>query len=243
METRDAAWARGRLRQFQDGTLVRVAADAHPTRAMYVTAQPDEVLQRLAVDIELILDWVLPGWRTTVAPHPSLRWARHREVAGLAMVALEHWAGPPDVFTRAIPALGAGRLHPWAWAGACSMWASRHYRQGVIEALKRVNVEAQKKTGRFDLAETKLFQQLFSLDAPKPGAPRLRLRDDDGSDTYKSVHRGAAALAEGLFAGVRNPAAHTVAETEADEQHAFEQLAAVSVLARWVDAATVASAA
>ena len=47
------------------------------------------------------------------------------------------------------------------------------------------------------------------------------------------------ALAEALFAGIRNVAAHTVAETEADEQHALEQLAAVSVLARWVDDARV----
>lgn len=34
------------------------------------------------------------------------------------------------------------------------------------------------------------------------------------------------ALAERLFAGIRNVVSHTVAETEADEQRALEQLAA-----------------
>jgi hypothetical protein len=68
---------------------------------------------------------------------------------------------------------------------------------------------------------------------------RLRLLEDDGSDNFKSVHRGAMALAEGLFAGIRNVVSHTVAESEADEQAALGQLAAVSVLARWVDDADV----
>jgi len=85
------------------------------------------------------------------------------------------------------------------------------------------------------VGEVKLFQQLFSTNATKPGDVRLRLRPDDGTD----VHRGARALAEGLFSGIRNISAHTVAETEIDEQRALEQLAAVSMLARWVDEAIV----
>jgi hypothetical protein len=66
--------------------------------------------------------------------------------------------------------------------------------------------------------------------------------EDDGSKTYKSVHRGARSLAEGLYAGVRNPASHEILG-DLDEQHALEQLAAFSgLLARWVDAATVETA-
>ncbi len=140
------------------------------------------------------------------------------------------------------PTINANRMHPWAWEGARSMWASGHYGQAVVDALKRVNAEAQNKTGRHNISETDLFKQLFTTDAPKPGAPRLRLMDDDGSDTYKSVHRGAWSLAEGLFAGIRNVVSHTVAETEADEQLPLEQLAAVSVLARWVADARVETA-
>lgn len=61
---------------------------------------------------------------------------------------------------------------------------------------------------------------------------------DDGSDTYKSVQRGAMTFAEGVFAGIRNPLSHE-ADQELREQEALEYLAALSVLARWVDDSTV----
>ena len=60
----------------------------------------------------------------------------------------------------------------------------------------------------------------------------------DDSDTYKSVQRGAMAFAEGIFAGIRNPLSHEV-DQELTEQEALEYLAALSVLARWVDESTV----
>ncbi|MFD7980562.1 TIGR02391 family protein [Streptomyces sp. NPDC059071] len=88
--------------------------------------------------------------------------------------------------------------------------------------------------------ETALFVNVFSKDDPKPGQPRLRLMTDDGSDTFRSVHRGAAAFAEGCFAGIRNPNSHEDGLPELPEHEALEQLAAFSVLARWVDGATVA---
>ena len=64
---------------------------------------------------------------------------------------------------------------------------------------------------------------------------------DDGSDTYKSVQRGAMTFAEGVFAGIRNPLSHE-AEQELSEQEALEYLAALSVLARWVDRSEVEAA-
>ena len=71
-----------------------------------------------------------------------------------------------------------------------------------------------------------------------PGKARLRRMTPDGSDTYKSVQRGAMALAEGIFAGIRNPLSHE-ADQELDEQVGLEYLAALSVLARWVDDSSV----
>ncbi|MFX8778219.1 TIGR02391 family protein, partial [Acinetobacter baumannii] len=65
-------------------------------------------------------------------------------------------------------------------------------------------------------------------------AARLRRMKNDGSDTYKSVQRGAMSFAEGVFAGIRNPLSHEV-DQELSEQEALEYLAALSVLARWVD--------
>ncbi|MFI8767403.1 TIGR02391 family protein [Streptomyces sp. NPDC053792] len=62
---------------------------------------------------------------------------------------------------------------------------------------------------------------------------------DDGSDTFRSVHRGAAAFAEGCFAGIRHPNSHEAGLPELPEHEALEQLASFSVLARWVDQASV----
>ncbi len=195
-----------------------------------------------AHSIETILDRVIPGWRAVEEPDDTGRWQQHRRAAIRAIAELEEAAELREMLGDDAPTINANRMHPWAWEGARSMWASGHYGQAVVDALKRVNAEAQNKTGRHNISETDLFKQLFTTDAPKPGAPRLRLMDDDGSDTYKSVHRGAWSLAEGLFAGIRNVVSHTVAETEADEQLPLEQLAAVSVLARWVADARVETA-
>jgi hypothetical protein len=121
------------------------------------------------------------------------------------------------------------------------LWRSRHYRSAVEDAAKKVNAEAQNKLGRRDVGETKLFQEAFSLDPAQPGKPRLRRMKPDGSDTYRSVQRGAMALAEGIYAGIRNPFNHDL-PTDIEEQVALEYPAALSVLARWVDEAAMESA-
>lgn len=109
-----------------------------------------------------------------------------------------------------------------------------------MQAAIRVNFETQSKLGRTDVSEVDLFNQAFSLDAPKPGAPRLRLAVDDGGKTYKNLHQGARAFAEGLYTGIRNPGVHRPPPTGGGDDHlALEQLAAFSLLARWVDQAEV----
>jgi hypothetical protein len=88
------------------------------------------------------------------------------------------------------------------------------------------------------VSEADLFKQAFSLDAAVTGKARLRRRAPDDSDTYKSVQRGAWVLAEGIYAGIRNPFNHED-PTDIDEQTGLEYLAVLSVLARWVDDAEV----
>ena len=134
--------------------------------------------------------------------------------------------------------VAAPKLHPWVWGGAASLWQSDHYRSAVEDAAKKVNAETQNKVGRRDLSETKLFQEVFSDKPAEPGKARLRRMANDGSDTYRSVQRGAMALAEGIYAGIRNPFNHEDPR-DIDEQVALEYLAALSVLARWVDESTV----
>ncbi len=246
MAVRDVSWAMGELEHFVELVRRRSAASAVPAdsaaqQLVDVVIPEDRIINQVPV-VERILDRVTPDWRSTVSKDPRNRWTQHKEAAQRAYTLLTREAEIRERLGDGAPTIDTDRLHPWAWKGARSMWASRHYRQAVVDALKKVTAEAQNKTGRHDLAETDLFKQLFSLDEAKAGRPRLRLRDDDGSDTHRSVHRGAMALAEGLFAGIRNVVSHTVAETDADEQRALEQLAAVSVLARWVDDARVVTA-
>jgi hypothetical protein len=137
------------------------------------------------------------------------------------------------------PDLSAAKMHPWVWEGARSLWQSGHFAEAVEAAGKKVNAEAQNKSGRRDVSETDLFVQLFSDDSPQVGKSRLRLKDDDGGKTATSHRRGVRCFAEGWFAGVRNPTAHEV--TELEETEALERLASLSLLARWVDGASLES--
>lgn len=66
----------------------------------------------------------------------------------------------------------------------------------------------------------------------------LQLPGDDDGTTALSFRRGVRAFAEGCFAAIRNRASHDV-QDEISEQEALEQLAAFSVLARWVEASEV----
>ncbi|MEU0002312.1 TIGR02391 family protein [Streptomyces microflavus] len=50
---------------------------------------------------------------------------------------------------------------------------------------------------------------------------------------------GVMSFAKGCFAGIRNPNSHEDGLPELPEHEALEQLAAFSVLARWVDSAAL----
>ncbi|MFD6923197.1 TIGR02391 family protein [Streptomyces sp. NPDC059944] len=188
--------------------------------------------------VEKILDRILPRWRTEVPADGRInRWSQHREVVQHAVVVLQRDAEIQDRLGEDAPQLNAASLHPWVWSAAQPLWRDRHFREAVTATARKVNRETQNKVGRRDVTETPLFQTVFSKDDPKPGQPRLGLMPDDGSDTFRSVQRGAAAIAEGCYAGIRNPNSHEDGLPELPEHEALEQLAAFSVLARWVDGA------
>jgi Protein of unknown function (Hypoth_ymh) len=105
-------------------------------------------------------------------------------------------------------------------------------------APQKVNAEIQNKLARRDIAETALFREAFTPDSPQPGRPRLRLSQDDGSQSFRSLHRGVMAFAEGCYAALRNPGSHAP-QDDLPEDEALERLAAFSVLARWVDQAAI----
>lgn len=187
--------------------------------------------------VEAILDRVLPRWRADQPENDeSYRWLRDK--AARARAAIEREAELAAKLGDDAPDMDAANLHPWAWENGRSYWTTGHPHQAVMEAALRINAETQAKVGRRDLSETALFNECFSLSAPKPGSPRLRISEDDGGRTYESLHRGARAFAEGLYAAIRNPGMHEPSGG-GEEQLALEQMAAFSLLARWVDQATV----
>lgn len=233
MSALDTVWAIGELEAF---------VHASGSDGMY-QREGDEVVAKHAHVAEQILDRVLPGWRAREDQRPKkLReyepWGFLRDSASRGITALKRQDELREKLGDDAPQISAGNLHPWIWDGARSLWQSGHYRSAVEDAAKKLNAEAQNRVGRRDVSESDLFKQAFSLDTPVPGKSRLRRMKDDGSDTYKSMQRGAMALAEGIFAGIRNPFNHEDPR-DIDEQVGLEYLAALSVLARWVDESTV----
>jgi len=207
----------------------------------YKTAQPEDEIVKRAQVVEQILERVVPGWRDSIKKKDRQKWSVHYEAAVRAREALVRADEVRKNLGDDAPDISAANLHPWVWSGARSLWQSGHYRSAVEDAAKKVNAETQNKVGRRDVSETKLFQEAFSDKPAEAGKARLRRMTNDGSDTYKSMQRGAMALAEGIYAGIRNPFGHGDPQ-DIDEQVGLEYLAALSVLARWVDESTVESA-
>ncbi len=206
------------------------------------TAAPDAEVTKQAQVVEKILDKVIRGWRTNIKPaSESNRWVQHREAAIRAKEELLRQEEVRKNLSDDAPEISAASLHPWVWTGAAALWQSGYFRSAVEDAAKKVNAEAQNKVGRRDVSETKLFQEAFSDKPAEPGKARLRRMTPDSSETYRSLQRGAMSLAEGIYAGIRNPFGHS-APQDIDEQVALEYLAALSVLARWVDDSKVETA-
>jgi hypothetical protein len=235
-------WALGELDKFIQQTVMTnnsyVGNGVVSLSNKSSTAATDADVAKQAQIVEKIFDRVIPNWRTDIELRKSNRWTRHREAAIRAKAELERQEEIRKNLGDDAPEISAAKLHPWVWSGAQSLWRSGHYRSAVEDAAKKLNAETQNKLGRRDVSETDLFKQAFSLDLPMPGKARLRRMKDDGSDTYKSMQRGAMALAEGIYAGIRNPFNHEDPR-DIDEQIGLEYLAALSVLARWVDESTL----
>lgn len=234
----DPQWAVSEMDQFLQVTS-QVVPDMGPGIFYFGTVMrgPGTDAAARAHVIEQILDRVLPGWqRDRPAKDEDFRWLRDQ--ASRAKAALERSAELADKLGDDAPDMDAGNLHPWSWENGRSYWNTGHYHQAVMQAAIRINAETQAKLGRLDVSETALFNEAFSMSDPKPDVARLRLGENDGSKTYENLHRGARSFAEGLYVGIRNPGMH-VPHGGGEEQLALEQLAAFSLLARWVDQARV----
>ena len=144
------------------------------------------------------------------------------------------------LFEPSGPRLQADRLHRWVWDAAKNLWDDGHYGPAVHDATKAVERQTQIKLNRLDLDGKDLYAHAFSTKDPEVGAPRLRFAKIDKTKQLKrwtSAHEGAQYLGMGCAQGIRNAQAHGT--DDLDEQEALEQLAALSVLARWVESSSV----
>lgn len=235
----DEMWAKEKLREFIGFTELKTAY-YEDLGSFDELAHPKEAILASAQLVEKVLDRVTPQWRRTLPADLAEEWQGHRNAAIRALAEIESAQEVAEKLGDGAPSMGADAMHPWVWDAARSLWQSGHFGEAVRTAMVKLNAELQNKVGRRDISEIALFQQAFSSDAATNSSKRLRLPGDDGGRSAASLRRGVIAIAEGCFAAIRNPYSHDVI-VESNEQVSLEQLALVSLLARWVDESSVVS--
>lgn len=133
----------------------------------------------------------------------------------------------------AAPTMKADALHATVWRAASGRWTSGHYSDAVQRAATALSGHVKDLTGRYELGDVDLVSQAFSLAPAQVGKPRLRWPGDDDALTVKSMRTGMLNMAQGVFSAIRNVLSHTT--DDLPKQEALEQLAALSILARWID--------
>ena len=188
-------------------------------------------VRRLAHDVE-------PALMQELQASPGQyhwEWGSARDAVFQLRGAIEQHERVEAILEPMGPKLAARELHHWVWQAAAQLWDDGYRRAAVQTAASAVNSQLQAKVDRYDISDADLVTQAFRLDGI---GPRLRfLQYTDGSEAFRSAHEGAMSFGRGCFLGIRNRASHDT--TEIDEQPALEQLAALSLLARWIDDATV----
>ena len=201
----------------------------------------DDIIGRIPI-VEQIADQIWPQWRARLSKNTGqgFDYDPFLHTANQVLVLLDRKNELEENLGEQGPALSAPAMHRDVWEASKSLWRNGHFGEAVTAAARSVNAALQAKVNRRDISETKLITECFSIDPPKPNAPRLRLMPDDGSDTYRSLHTGAIAFGQGCFKAIRNVLVHEYGTlAEPPEEEALHYLAAFSILARWIDQATV----
>ena len=171
------------------------------------------------------------------------QWIEVLTAAQTLVGALKYLGVREQILGPAGPTLAANRLHPWVWDVAADLWDGGHHAQAVEDAFQSVERRTQVKVNNLNLNGKGLYGEAFSTKAPTAEMSRLRFPDIDEAKqqkTWVSAHEGAMHLGMACAQGIRNLRAHP--SSDITEQEALEQLAALSVLARWVDACEVVKA-
>lgn len=183
----------------------------------------------------------LDGGFVRAASMYGWEWSEVREATNKLVGFLQRREQLERILEPKGPKLAAESLHPWVWEAAARMWDDGHRRGALQAAATAVEQQLQAKLNRLDISGDALVTSAFKIDPPRAGEPRLRFRGvAQGSQEYTNMHEGAMYFAKGCVRAIRNIASHNT--DEPDEQISLEYLAAMSVLARWIDAAEVVTA-
>jgi uncharacterized protein Ymh len=177
------------------------------------------------------------NWQRMLEPKPLLDAAVVQGCCLQAAGRLEGLKAKAEALSS--PTIEPSLLHPLVWAAAQRLWNDGHLRQAVAASAEAVSGQMKQLTGRNNASDTSLWQQAFALADPQEGKPRLRWPGDTEDQDVKTMQAGLLSFAPGVNMVIRNPATH-VAE-DFTEQDGLEQLATLSVLARFVDRCVVGS--
>ena len=191
-----------------------------------------------------ILDALYPAWRDESPEHEHFEFGASRDACSrlLARIASRQTISDMLGGLDDSPRLAANELHHLVWRAASAQWSTGHRHEAVLAGAKAVNSMLQTKLNRRDLSDVKLVQEALSEKEPEPAYNKRRLRfptiEDD--QTRESMRQGVMSFGVGCFQAIRNPVGHLPNEHyELSEQEALERLAALSLLARWIDQAAV----
>lgn len=138
------------------------------------------------------------------------------------------------------PVIAAVDMHRVVWDAAAKLWDDKHFAAAVQRAATFLSAHVKDLTGRHDIQDVDLMRQTFSAEEPKADKPRLRWPGDPAALAVKSMNDGLRQLAPGIFMTIRNTSTHST--DELPEHEALEQLATLSLLARWIDSCDLVEA-
>jgi uncharacterized protein (TIGR02391 family) len=238
----DVEWVRQQLSSFVAETLpinqsgnglitARTAPQCGRPRAIELVEVVRPILRRLYLE-----------WESENPGSKNDEFKSERDAARRLLARLDHL---DEVSARLggedqSPRITASSLHHLIWGAAETQWALGQRHEAVLAAAKAVNSQLQAKVNRRDVSEADLVRQAFTDKPPEQGKPRLRFNTVEDDQTRESVRGGAMEFGAGCFRAIRNPVGHRPNdEIEMTEQEALERLAALSLLARFIDDAEV----
>jgi hypothetical protein len=241
----DYKWARERVAEYLDLLDSHHALFAPPHSGVFrgreggLRSLADQINRRLSTVIR-IAERVEPGIVTNlIFEEGGGEWPykTRRQVTSILLGALDDAEAVEDHLGPVGPRLSAVQLHPWVLDASRSLWDDGHRREAIQAAATQLEIQMRAKLGQ-PAGSGRELSEAFSAAPPTPTMPRFRLPDlERGTEDFNSAHDGAKLYGMGCFQSIRNITTHRI--DQPPEDRALEMLAGLSLLARWVETASV----